>query len=182
MQIRVMQLMIAALTSFASFALHAQSNDADLSAVHEALTGRWEGTVEGVNPVTGEAFSQPDIFTFVATGSDRLDAAFWTEFGLILYEHRDRGSYRARTYGPDGAGFEEDLEVSVSQPIDQSGRGIWVVTGWGEMPDGTEIEIREIFSISGAELTMITEQRPRYSDDEDFRVIAEARYERARLQ
>lgn len=165
-----------------ALSVQAQSDDEVLAAVHEALSGRWEGEVEGVNPVTGEAYSQPDAFTFVVTGEDGLDAAYWTEFGLILYEHLGDGNYHARTFGPDGAGFEEPLEVSVPEPVDDEGSGSWIVTGWGEMPDGTEVEIREVFSISGTQLSMLAEQRRRDDEDEGYRVIAEARYERAVLQ
>lgn len=50
--------------------LHAQSSEEDLAAVHDALTGRWEGQVEGVRPITGEAYTQPDVFTFVVTSRD----------------------------------------------------------------------------------------------------------------
>ncbi len=159
----------------------AQSDEQALAAVHEALTGRWEGQVEGVNPVTGEPYSQPDIFTFAVTGVDGLDAAWWTDVGLILYEYLGDGNYHARTYGPNGAGFEEELQVSVPRPVDRDGSGTWIVTGWGEMPDGTEIEIRESFSIAGSELSMVAEQRPRHDEEAAYRVIAEASYDRAML-
>lgn len=158
---------------------HAQSSEESLAAVHAALTGRWEGQVEGVRPATGEAYAQPDVFTFSVTGADSLNAAWWTDFGLILYEHRGGGNFRARTYGPRGAGFEEDLEIGVRRPIDGENSGTWTVTGWGEMPDGTEIEIRETFTIAGTKLSMVAEQRPRHDEKAAYLVIAEARYERA---
>lgn len=181
---RAIGVQIVTLLSFYAVTLPvgAQSSEQDLAAVHEALTGRWEGQVEGVHPVTGEAYTQPDVFTFVVTGADSLDAAWWTEFGLILYEHLGDGNYHARTYGPSGPGFEEPLQVSVPRPVDGDGAGTWIVTGWGEMPDGTEMEIRETFTITGSELSMVAEQRPRNDDEAGYRVIAEASYERTELQ
>lgn len=177
-------LQLAMLLSLYAFVVpvSAQSSEQALAAVHDALTGRWEGQVEGVHPVTGEAYTQSDVFTFVVTAADGLDAAWWTDFGLILYEHRGGGNYHARTYGPNGPGFEEELQVSVHRPVDGDGTGTWIVTGWGEMPDGTEMEIRETFTIAGSELSMVTEQRPRHDAEAAYRVIAEASYDRAMLQ
>lgn len=164
--------------------VHAQESEEALAlaAVHATLTGRWEGQIEGMHPITDEAYTQSDVFTFTVTDADTLATAWWTDAGLILYEHRGGGNFHARTFGPSGPGFEEDLEISVPLPIDDAGNGTWIVTGWAEMPDGTEIEIREIFTIAGAELTMVAEQRPRYDEAAEYRVIAEARYERAMLQ
>jgi hypothetical protein len=175
-------ILVLSLLSGTSGLSRAQETEEALAAVHEALIGRWEGQVEGVNPVTGEAYTQPDTFTFAITGQDSLDAAWWTDFGLILYEHQGGGTYHARTYGPNGAGFEEDLEVTINRPIDSDGAGTWAMIGWGEMPDGTEIEIRETFAISGSRLSMVAEQRPRHDVAAAYRVIAEAEYERAVLQ
>jgi hypothetical protein len=129
--------------------------------------------------MSGEAFSQKDAFTFAPTGEENRDAAWWTDFGLILYEHRGGGNFRARTYGPNGAGFEEDLEITVVRPIDRENRGTWTVTGWSKTPDGTEIEIRETFTLEGTQLSMVTEQRPRRDATAKYIVIAEANYERA---
>jgi hypothetical protein len=162
--------------------VHAQPTDEALSTVHEALTGRWNGIIEGVNPVSGEDYTQTDTFTFVTTGSDGLDGAWWTDFGLILYEYLGAGEYHARSYGPNGTGFEEDLEVSVPSPVTADREGMWTMTGWAETPDGIEIEIRETFSVSGDELTMITEQRPLDDEQAAYRVIAEATYARVLLQ
>jgi len=158
--------------------VHAQAVDQSLAGVHKALTGRWEGLVQGVRPATGESFSQPDTFTFTPTGSDHLSAAWWTDFGLILYAYRGEGSFHAKTFGPNGPGFEEELQISVPQPIDEAGNGRWIVAGWATSPDGSQMEIREIFSISSSGLTMVTEQRPRSVPGATYKVIAEATYKR----
>lgn len=162
--------------------VEAQSIDEALAAVHVALTGRWEGHIEGVQPNTGDAFSEPDIFTFTTIGAGDLGAAWWSDASLILYEYLGDGVYHARTYGPNGPGFEEDLVLSVPEPIDAEGRGTWIVAGWGTSPDGTEYEIREVFSIAGAELSMVAEDRPRDQETAPYRVFAEASYRRAAPQ
>lgn len=155
----------------------AQSLEEDLALIFKLYTGRWEGSIEGTNPQSGETFKVEDSYTFATTSEDGMDTVTWSDMGLILREHLGDGVYHSRTWGPNGPGFEEQLQYQVLAAPGTEGGTSWISAGVTTAPDGTVIEGRETFTLSGDTLSLTTELR-RQGIDETYQTIATGKWKR----
>lgn len=151
-----------------------------ISALQRATVGHWVGHLSGTD-AGGERFEVDDAFTFVLTSDDGLDHAMWSADTLTIGTHEGGGIYRIRSWNGTGRPSEIESQMRIPRDPDASGNGEWVLELEQRASDGTVMDTREHFTLSGDSLRMAIEMRPANSEG-PFETMVTGTWSRERNQ
>ncbi|MCG8441613.1 MAG: hypothetical protein MI723_07390 [Caulobacterales bacterium] len=149
-----------------------------IAAMNASLAGHWTGAAESRSPQTGETVSVDDAFTFVVTGEDGIDYAFWGPQGMTWAVHEGDAVFRHHSFANDGTGEVMTVRMSEAHGPDEAGDWSIVETAATSGEDGAGLEQRSTYALTGGVFTVNVAVRAA-GGEADYELIYSGSYTRA---